>query len=157
MLDAVTDAAGLLALQEVVERVEVDESVGRYCVDLAAATREHPQVLTGASPRGSLGLVLTARAWALLHGRDYVVPEDVKAVARAVLAHRITVKPELWMADVSGASIVEAVLAQVPTPGTLEPDRGTGRMNLGADAGAAAGDGGHGRRRRAWRCCSAGR
>jgi MoxR-like ATPase len=121
VLDAVTDAAGLLAIQEAVERVEVDESVGRYCVRLAAATRGHPQVLTGASPRGSIGLVLTARAWALLHGRDYVVPEDVKAVARAVLAHRISVKPELWMADVSGASIVEAVLAQVPTPGTLEP------------------------------------
>ena len=121
VLDAVTDAAGLLAIQEAVERVEVDESVGRYCVRLAGATRGHPQVLTGASPRGSIGLVLTARAWALLHGRDYVVPEDVKAVARAVLAHRISVKPELWMADVSGASIVEAVLAQVPTPGTLEP------------------------------------
>jgi MoxR-like ATPase len=90
-------------------------------VSLAAATRTHPQVLTGASPRGSIGLVLTARAWALLHGRDYVVPEDVKAVARAVLAHRISVKPELWMADVSGASIVDAVLDQVPTPGTLEP------------------------------------
>ena len=121
VLDPVTDAAGLLALQEVVEHVEVDQSVGRYCVSLAAATRAHPQVLTGASPRGSIGLVLTARAWALLHGRDYVVPEDVKAVARAVLAHRISVKPELWMADVSGASIVDAVLAQVPTPGTLEP------------------------------------
>ena len=121
VLDPVTDAAGLLALQEVVERVEVDESVGRYCVSLATATRTHPQVLTGASPRGSIGLVLTARAWALLHGRDYVVPEDVKAVARAVLAHRISVKPELWMADVSGASIVDAVLDQVPTPGTLEP------------------------------------
>ena len=121
VLDPVTDAAGLLAIQEAVEAVEVDESVGRYCVRLAAATREHPQVLTGASPRGSIGLVLTSRAWALLHGRDYVVPEDVKAVARAVLSHRISVKPELWMADVSGASIVEAVLAQVPTPGTLEP------------------------------------
>ncbi|MET1058347.1 MAG: MoxR family ATPase [Nocardioides sp.] len=121
VLDPVTDGAGLLALQETVERVEVDESVGRYCVHLAAATRAHPQVLTGASPRGSIGLVLTARAWALLQGRDYVVPEDVKAVARAVLSHRITVKPELWMADVSGASIVEAVLDAVPTPGTLEP------------------------------------
>jgi len=121
VLDPVTDAPGLLAVQECVEGVEVDESVGRYCVRLAAATRGHPQVLTGASPRGSIGLVLTARAWALLHGRDYVVPEDVKAVARSVLAHRISVKPELWMADVSGASIVDAVLDQVPTPGTLEP------------------------------------
>nr|WP_246051230.1 MoxR family ATPase [Nocardioides guangzhouensis] len=119
-LDPVTDAAGLLAVQEAVERVEVDESVGRYCVALAAATRAHPQVLTGASPRGSIALVLTARGWALLHGRDYVVPEDVKAVARAALAHRITVKPELWMTDASGTSVVAAVLGQVPTPTTLE-------------------------------------
>ena len=82
-LDAVTDAAGLRALQAAVETVQVDASVGRYCVALAAATREHRDVLTGASPRGSLGLVLTARAFAALRGRDYVIPEDVKAVARA--------------------------------------------------------------------------
>ena len=84
-------------MQAAVETVEVDESVGRYCVDLATATREHPDVLTGASPRGSLGLVLAARGFALMRGRDYVIPEDVKAVARPVLAHRITVRPELWM------------------------------------------------------------
>ena len=89
--------AGLLGLQAAVETVRVDESVGRYCVALAAATREHRDVLTGASPRGSLGLVLTARAFAVLRGRDYVIPEDVKAVARAVLSHRVTVRPELWM------------------------------------------------------------
>ena len=77
--------AGLLAMQAAVETVTVDESVGRYCVDLAVATRDHPDVLTGASPRGSLGLVLTARALAVLRGRDYVIPEDVKAVARSVL------------------------------------------------------------------------
>ena len=150
VLDPVTDAAGLLAIQEAVENVEVDESVGRYCVGLAAATRRHAQVLTGASPRGSIGLVLTARAWALLHGRDYVVPEDVKAVARAVLAHRITVKPELWMADVSGTSIVAAVLDQVPTPGTLEPGTrdGSGHDPLGADRGAPSGDRGECRRDR---------
>ena len=104
VLDAVTDAAGLLGLQAAVETVRVDESVGRYCVDLAAATRDHHEVLTGSSPRGSLGLVLTARAFAVLRGRDYVIPEDVKAVARSVLAHRITVRPELWMTDVTGAA-----------------------------------------------------
>ncbi|WP_395656066.1 AAA family ATPase [Nocardioides sp.] len=119
-LEQVTDAPGLLGLQEVVETVTVDESIGRYCVELAGATRSHPDVLTGASPRGSLGLVLVARAFALLRGRDYVVPEDVKAVARPVLAHRITVKPELWMTDASGRTVVDAVLAQVPTPTTLE-------------------------------------
>ena len=69
---------GCSAMQAAVETVRVDESVGRYCVDLATATRTHPDVLTGASPRGSLGLVLTARAFAVLRGRDYVIPEDVK-------------------------------------------------------------------------------
>jgi MoxR-like ATPase len=84
-----------------------------------AATREHPDVLTGASPRGSLGLVLAARAFALLRGRDYVIPEDVKAVARSVLSHRITVKPELWMTQASGRRVVDSLLGEVPTPATL--------------------------------------
>jgi MoxR-like ATPase len=118
-LDVITDGAGLLAMQEAVETVTVDESVGRYCVDLAIATRGHADVLIGASPRGSLGLVLAARSFALMRGRDYVVPEDVKAVARSVLAHRITVRPELWMTDASGRSVVDAVLQQVPTPATI--------------------------------------
>ena len=121
VLDRVTDAAGLLAMQEAVEDVEVDESVTRYCVALSSATRSHPQVLTGASPRGSLALVLVARALAVLRGRDYVVPEDVKAVAVPVLAHRITLRPELWMSDASTEQVVAAVLAQVAVPATLEP------------------------------------
>jgi MoxR-like ATPase len=124
LLDRITDAAGVLAMQEAVEGVVVDESVGRYCVALVVATREHPDVLTGSSPRGSLGLVLAARAFALLRGRDYVIPEDVKAVARSVLSHRITVKPELWMTQASGRRVVDAVLGQVPTPTTLRgPER----------------------------------
>jgi MoxR-like ATPase len=119
-LDPVTDATGLRAMQAAVERVGVDASVGRYCVALATATRTHPQVLVGASPRGSLGLLLTARARAVLDGRDFVLPEDVKAVAHAVLAHRITVRPELWMSDVDGSSVVDAVLASVPVPSARE-------------------------------------
>ncbi len=118
-LDRVTDAAGLAALQETVEGIRVDDSVGRYCVALATATRAHPDVLTGASPRGSLGLALAGRAWALLRGRDYVVPEDVKAVARAVLAHRVTIKPELWMSGTSGVAVVDDVLGRVPTPSVV--------------------------------------
>jgi len=119
-LEPVTDAAGLLAMQAAVEAVTVDESVSRYCVELATATRDHDDVLTGASPRGSLGLVLAARAFAVLRGRDFVIPEDVKVVARSVLAHRITVRPELWMTQASGRRVVDAVLAAVPTPPTLE-------------------------------------
>ena len=123
VLAQVTDAAGLLGIQQAVETVEVDESVGRYCVALSEATRGHPEVLTGASPRGSLGLVLTARAFAVLRGRDYVIPEDVKAVARAVLSHRVTVKPELWMTEASGRRVVDSVLGSVATPATLESHR----------------------------------
>jgi MoxR-like ATPase len=127
VLPAVTDAAGLLAMQQAVETVTVDASVGRYCVALVEATRRHPEVLVGASPRGSLALVLCARALAVVQGRDYVLPEDVKAVAKAVLVHRITVKPELWMTTVDGASVVASVLSSVPTPAPVEPAAGRTR------------------------------
>ncbi len=120
VLDPVTDATGLLEMQAAVEEVEVDRSVGEYCVALVAASRSHRDVLIGSSPRGSLGLVLAARAWAVVRGRDYVIPEDVKAVARSVLSHRITVKPELWMTQASGRRVVDAVLQSVPAPSTLE-------------------------------------
>jgi MoxR-like ATPase len=120
-LDEVTDSAGLRAMQAAVETVTLDDTVARYCVDLATSTRGHKDVLTGSSPRGSLGLALAARGFAVVRGRDYVIPEDVKAVSRAVLSHRITVKPELWMTQASGPRVVDAVLAEVPTPRTLEP------------------------------------
>jgi MoxR-like ATPase len=119
-LAPVTDAEGLSSMQAAIETVSVEESVGRYCVALASATREHPQVLMGASPRGALALMLAGRAYAVIQGRDYVVPEDVKAVAASVLAHRITVRPELWMSEVTGATVVRSVLNQVATPGARE-------------------------------------
>jgi MoxR-like ATPase len=120
VLEPVTDAAGLLEMQAAVEEVEVDRSVGEYCVALVSASRSHRDVLIGASPRGSLALMLCARGLAVIAGRDFVLPEDVKAVALAVLAHRITVKPELWMTEVSGAGIVTSLLATVPTPTARE-------------------------------------
>ncbi|GAA2478950.1 MoxR family ATPase [Terrabacter carboxydivorans] len=119
-LEPVVDAEQLLAMQAAVEATVVDESVGRYCVALAAASRTHADVLMGASPRGALGLLLCARAYAVVDGRDYVTPEDVKAVAVPVLAHRITVKPELWMSNASGHSIVESLLRTVATPSARE-------------------------------------
>jgi MoxR-like ATPase len=115
-LSPVTDAQGLLAMQAAVETVTVEESVGRYCVAVVAATREHPQVLMGASPRGALALMLVARGYAVVAGRDYVVPEDVKAVAPAVLAHRISLRPELWLTDADGATVTRSVLSTVPVP-----------------------------------------
>lgn len=119
-LRQIVDASTLLAMQAAVERVEVDESVGRYCVALATATRRHKHALMGSSPRGALGLLLASRAHAIIAGRSYVTPEDVKHVAVPVLAHRITVRPELWMNQISGASIVGEVLSSVPTPSAGE-------------------------------------
>jgi MoxR-like ATPase len=116
----IIDANTLIAMQEAVERVTVDESIGRYCVALVTATRAHPHVLMGASPRGSLGLLLTARAYAVIAGRDYVTPEDVKAVAEPVLAHRIAVKPEMWLSQVTGRTVVAAVVSSVPVPSPME-------------------------------------
>lgn len=123
-LTPVTDARGLTEMQESIEATTVDDSVSSYCVALAAGSRTHPHVLMGASPRGSLGLLLCSRAYAVVHDRDYVTPEDVKAVAIPVLAHRITVKPELWMSNVTGRSVVQSILANVPTPSALERQAG---------------------------------
>ena len=115
-LRQVVDGPTLLAMQRAVEAVVVDTDVSRYCVHLTVATRDHQHTLIGASPRGALALVLCARAFAVIAGRDYVTPEDVKAVAPAVLAHRISLKPELWLSSVTGESVVREVLAAVPTP-----------------------------------------
>ena len=97
--------------------VTVDESVGQYCVRLAAGARAHHEhSLMGASPRGSLALLLVGRAYAVLRGRDYVTPEDVKAVAHAALDHRVVVRPELWMNDVSARSVVADLLRRCRRP-----------------------------------------
>jgi MoxR-like ATPase len=117
-LEPVIDRDGLVAMQRAVEEVTVEESVGRYCVDLAASTRHRGQVLVGASPRGALALLLVARAYAVLQHRDYVVPEDVKAVAVPALAHRITLRAEMWLRRVTTSEVVRQVLAEVPTPST---------------------------------------
>jgi MoxR-like ATPase len=114
-LEQVTDAAGLAAAQREVEQVSVEPTVQQYCVALARATRQSPQVLVGASPRGALALMLAARALAVIRGRDYVVPEDVKAVAVAALAHRVTLRPEMWMRQVSAADVVAQLLTEVAT------------------------------------------
>jgi MoxR-like ATPase len=115
-LAPVVDPATLLAMQDALEDVVVEDSIGRYIVELTAATREHSQVLVGASPRGSLALLLLARARAALHGRDFVVPEDVKDVAVPALSHRITLKPEMWLRQIQPANVVAEVLANTPAP-----------------------------------------
>ncbi|MEO2098439.1 MAG: MoxR family ATPase [Brachybacterium sp.] len=112
----VLDAEQLLALQAAVEDVHVEDAVGRYAVDLVAATRRHQNALVGASPRGTLALITCARALAVIRGRGYVVPEDVKELAHPALDHRVTVRPELWLQNATGAGVVDAVLEQVPVP-----------------------------------------
>ncbi|MGB7817516.1 MAG: MoxR family ATPase [Ornithinibacter sp.] len=112
----VIDAAELLELQATMEDVTVSPEVGRYCVALARATREHQHTLMGASPRGSLALMLVGRSYAVVRGRDYVTPDDIKAVAPAVLEHRVVVRPELWMSEISAPTVVADVLRTVPTP-----------------------------------------
>ena len=95
----------------------------RYCVDLAGATRAHRAVEVGASPRGSQALLLVARALAVLDGREYVLPEDVKECAVAALAHRLTLRAETWSSGITGAQVVTELLDQVPGPATTRPDR----------------------------------
>jgi MoxR-like ATPase len=116
VLRPVVDARTLLAMQAALENVAVEDSIGRYIVDLAAATREHAQVMVGASPRGSLALLLLSRAHAALAGRDYVIPEDVKYVAIPALAHRITLRPEMWLRHIDPTTIVAEIVAATPAP-----------------------------------------
>ena len=92
-------------------------------VELVAATRRHQHSLVGASPRGTLALIVAARALALIRGRTYVVPEDVKDLAHPALDHRVTVKPELWLQNATGAGVVDSVLEQVPVPAAAQPDQ----------------------------------
>jgi MoxR-like ATPase len=115
-LAPVVDAHRLMAMQAGLEQVAVEDSIGRYIVALTSATREHASALVGSSPRGSLALLLLARARAAMAGRDYVVPEDVKDVAVPALAHRITLRPEMWLRRVDPSFVVQEVLQAVPAP-----------------------------------------
>jgi MoxR-like ATPase len=114
----VVDAHELLAMRESVEQVTVHEDVLQYVVSLAVASRQHPQVAVGASPRAELDLVQLARARALLVGRDYVIPEDVKALAVPAMAHRISLRPEMWVRQVRTSDVVEELLRRLPVPRT---------------------------------------
>ena len=117
-LRPVIDRETLLEMQQAIEAVHVDESIGRYVVELVGATRESPSVSVGSSPRGSLALVKLSRCRAALAGRDFVTPDDVKNVAIPALAHRLVLRPELWVQRRTGADVVQEVLDQVPTPAT---------------------------------------
>jgi len=115
-LRPVVDAETLVSMQRALEQVHVSEAIEGYIVDLVTATRDSKRLAVGASPRGSLALLKLSRAKAAVAGRDFVVPEDVKAVAVPALAHRLTLRPELWVQRIRGEDVVAEALETVPTP-----------------------------------------
>ena len=108
--------AELLAMQQALEDVFVSDALEQYIVALVQATRSDSRVALGASPRGSLAVLKLARAEAAIRGREFVLPDDVKAVAVAALAHRMVLRPELWVSRTTPAQVVETLLLQVPAP-----------------------------------------
>jgi MoxR-like ATPase len=124
-LEPKLDAEGLLGLQLALEDVHVSEALGLYLVDLVAATRRSSRVEVGASPRGSLALLKLGRARAAVAGRDFVTPDDIKALAAPALAHRLVLKTELWVRGVRPEEVIAELLASVPTPAPsdVEPTR----------------------------------
>lgn len=113
----VIDEQELMAVQQRVKRVYVDRFVVEYIVDVATATREHQEVYLGASPRGSNSLIRAVQARAALQGRDYAIPDDVKALAAATLAHRLIVSPAARIRNVDTRQVVTEILDAVPVPG----------------------------------------
>jgi MoxR-like ATPase len=117
----VTSRAELLAMQAALEDVHVADVTARYVVELVRATRADHRVALGASPRGTIALLKLSRALAALRRRDFVLPDDVKAMTVPALAHRLVLKPELWASRVSAAQIVQSLLVQVPAPAANAP------------------------------------
>lgn len=116
VVSQVVSADDLIMMREAVEQVSVHPDVLRYIVTLAAATRSHSHVEVGASPRAELDLVQMSRARAMLHGRDFVIPEDVKALAVPAVAHRISLRPEMWVRRITGTHVVDELLHRLPVP-----------------------------------------
>jgi MoxR-like ATPase len=115
-LQAVISPETFLAMRASVEEVYVDPDVRRFIVDLVAKTRQHRQVVVGASPRASIALLKLAKAWAAIQGRNYVVPDDIKVFLQPVLAHRIVLDPTLWDVKTSDRAVIEEVIRLVPVP-----------------------------------------
>jgi MoxR-like ATPase len=116
-IDQVVEADELLSVQESLKEVYVDPLIKSYIVEIVSQTRRHPEVYLGASPRGSLTLYRTAQAHAALRGRDYVIPDDIKILVPAALAHRMIVSPSARIKDVSSEAVLMDALAAVPVPG----------------------------------------
>ena len=120
VINQVMDKVGFRQMQKALEGIHVSRAVMRYIVALVGATRGNAQLQVGASPRGALALMKLARGWAALDGRDFVLPDDVKTLAVPALAHRVSLKPELWIQDQGTQHAILEVIASVPTPSATE-------------------------------------
>lgn len=116
-IEQVVTVDELVEAQNALKGIYVDVLVKRYIVEIMTQTRRHPDIYLGASPRGSLSLYRTSQARAAMMGRDYVIPDDVKSLAVATLAHRLIVSPSARLKDVSGESVLREILGNVPVPG----------------------------------------
>jgi MoxR-like ATPase len=137
-LEQAVDAEELIAAQQAVRQVHVDETLKEYIVSIVEATREHDDVYLGAGPRGSLALYNTARAWAAMSGRDYVIPDDIKALAGPTLSHRVIVSPGARMKNVDGRMVIRESLMGTGVPGSRpiarEPERSRGWRGVGSSS-----------------------
>lgn len=115
-IQQVVDQAALMSARQLVELVHVDPDLERYIVEIVNHTRSDRRVAVGASPRGSLALMKISRAWAAIHGRDYVLPDDVKSLASQALVHRLLLQPEHWMKSGAAEDVIRSALATVPVP-----------------------------------------
>lgn len=115
-IDQIASPELVIEMQSAVEDIHVDDGIEEYIVEVVSRTRQHPQVEIGSSPRGSLALFKLSKARAAIHGRDFVIPDDVKDVAVPGLAHRIILKPDPWIKGVRTESIVSEILEKVPVP-----------------------------------------
>jgi MoxR-like ATPase len=104
------------AMRQMVEDVFVHPDVERYIVGLAAKTRNHPKIVIGVSPRGSLALVKITRAWAAIQGRNYVLPDDIKRFAQDAFSHRIILEPSLWGSRTTEKSVINEIVHSVAVP-----------------------------------------
>jgi MoxR-like ATPase len=115
-LRAVASAADIEAGAQQVRHIAVAPEVAAYIVDIARATRHSPSLALGVSPRGATALLATSRAWAWLNGRSFVTPDDVKSLAQATLAHRLSLRPEAELEGVAVGSVLDAAIGSVPVP-----------------------------------------
>ena len=115
-VEVITDPQRVIAMQQACEDVYLDPALRMYMVELVSRTREDPRVLVGSSPRGSQALLKTARAAAAMRGRDFVTPDDIKAVATLAISHRIILKPEHQIKGLEPSEVVQTILREVPVP-----------------------------------------